>query len=171
MGLRKLFLLAATALLPFACTDTSPTGPSPSSATGVRTAGTTAVVPAHESAPRALSPRQSARDGMIGTWGGQHVRITIGSASSILVYDCAHGTIDQAFNLDPAGRFDLVGTLVNEAPGPIREGQLPVTHRALYTGSTDGTTLTFSLTLTDTGQVLGPFTVIFGAPGRVLKCL
>ncbi len=171
MGLRKLFPLAAIALLPLACADQSPTDPSSNAASGVQTAGGTAVVPARESAPRSLAPRQSPNDGMIGTWGGDHVRITIGAASAILVYDCAHGTIDQAFTVDQAGRFDLMGTHVAETPGPIREDQAPVTHPARYTGSTDGKTLTFSVTLTDSGQMLGPFTLALGALGHVVKCL
>jgi hypothetical protein len=108
---------------------------------------------------------------MIGTWGGEHVRITIGATSAILVYDCAHGTIDQAFVVDPAGRFDLVGTHVPESPGPVREDKPPVAHPARYAGSTDGKTLTFSITLTDSGQSFGPFTLSLGAPGRLFKCL
>ncbi len=171
MGLRKLLPLAAIALLPLACTDRSPTAPASNAASAARSALETAIVPSRESAPRVLAPRQSPNDGMIGTWGGDHVRITIGAASAILVYDCAHGTIDQAFIVDPAGRFDLVGTHVPEAPGPIREEQAPATHPARYTGSTDGKTLTLSVTLTDSGQVLGSFTLALGAPGRVVKCL
>ena len=171
MGFRKFFALAAIVLLPLACTDRSPTGPAPNAVSGVQTAGETAVVPARESAPRSLAPRQSANDGMIGTWGGEHVRITIGAASAILVYDCAHGTIDQTFVVDPAGRFDLVGTHVPESPGPVREDQPPVAHPARYAGSTDGKMLTFSVTLTDSGQILGPFSLSLGAPGRVFKCL
>jgi hypothetical protein len=171
MGVRRFSALAVIALLPLACADRSPTGPAANAVSGVRTAAETAVVPARESAPRPLAPRQSPNDGMIGTWGGEHVRITIGAASAILVYDCAHGTIDQAFVVDPAGRFDLVGTHVPESPGPVREDKPPVAHPARYAGSTDGKTLTFSTTLTDSGQILGPFTLSLGAPGHLFRCL
>ncbi|HEY3124400.1 MAG TPA: hypothetical protein VGK70_10115 [Thermoanaerobaculia bacterium] len=170
MGLRKFFALAAIVLLPLACTDRSPTGPAPNAVSGVQTAGETAVVPARESAPRSLAPRQSANDGMIGTWGGQHVTITIGAASTILSYDCAHGTIDQPFVVDSNGSFDLVGTHVPEAPGPIRQGD-PVVHPARYTGTVEGKTIAFTVTETDIGQTLGPFVLTFGVAGRIFKCL
>ena len=35
----------------------------------------------------------------------------------------------------------------------------PVRHPARYTGSTDGNVLTFTVTLTDSNQTLGPFTI------------
>ncbi len=108
---------------------------------------------------------------MIGTWGGQHVRITIGGASSILVYDCARGTIDQPFVVDPSGRFSLVGTYIPESPGPVHQGQAPVAHPALYSGSIDGKTLTFTVILTDTAAIAGPFVVLLGASGHVVQCL
>jgi hypothetical protein len=110
-------------------------------------------------------------DGLIGTWGGVHVRITIGAASSILEYDCAHGSIDQSFAVNAAGGFTLTGTHVVESGGPIRQGAEPLSHPALYTGSTDGKTMAFTVTLTDTNQTFGPFTLALDAPGRVVKCL
>jgi hypothetical protein len=110
-------------------------------------------------------------DGLIGTWGGDDVRITIGAASSILQYDCAHGTIDQPFAVNSIGRFDLVGTHTLEEPGPIREGQTSVARPARYTGSTDGKTMTFAITLTESNQTFGLFTLALDAPGRVVKCL
>jgi hypothetical protein len=110
-------------------------------------------------------------DGLIGTWGGEHVRITIGAASSILEYDCAHDSIDQPFAVNTAGGFTLTGTHVVESGGPIREGEGPMSHPALYTGSTDGKTMTFTVTQTDTNQTLGPFALALDAPGRVVKCL
>jgi hypothetical protein len=108
--------------------------------------------------------------GLIGTWGGEHVRITVGAASSILEYDCAHGSIDQPFTVDTGGRFDLIGTHVPEGPGPTHEGP-PTTHPARYTGSTDGNTMTLTVTQTDTNETLGPFALALDAPGRVVKCL
>jgi hypothetical protein len=170
MGVRRFSAQAVIALLPLACTDRSPTGPAGNAVSGVQTAGETAVVPARVSAPRPLAPRQSANDGMIGTWGGEHVRITIGAASAILVYDCAHGTIDQPFVVDSNGHFDLVGTHVPEGPGPIRQGD-PVVHPARYTGTVEGKTIAFTVTETDVGQTLGPYVLTFGVAGRIFKCL
>ena len=167
--IRRLLTLAAAVGLSLACADSTPTGPVLGQADG----GSAQAVssPARGSAPRSLAPRQSAADGLIGTWGGDHVRITIGAASSILEYDCAHGSIDQPFKVDASGHFDLAGTHVLEGPGPIREDQPPVAHPARYTGMTDGKTMTLTVTQTDSNQTLGPSTLTLDAPGRVVKCL
>jgi hypothetical protein len=165
---RDLSLFLAVALS-IACTGKTPTGPSLAAVGAASAAGASAG--GRPSAPRALAPRQAASDGLIGTWGGEHVRLTIGMASSLLEYDCAHGSIDQPFTVDAAGRFDLAGVHVVETPGPVREGDESVQHPARYTGSTDGKTLTFTLTLTDSNQTFGPFTLTLNAPGRVVKCL
>ena len=161
-------LLGAVALS-IACADKTPTGPAIVEIEG--TSPQAASSPARASAPRPLAPRQPTADGLIGTWGGDHVRATVGLASSLLVYDCANGSIDQAFTVDTAGRFALTGTHVMESPGPVQEGVDPVRHPALYTGSTDGKVLTFTVTLTDSNQTFGPFTLALNAPGRVVHCL
>lgn len=166
-----LTLLAAVALSA-ACADKTPTGPAMAGAGAVEVVSAEAVAsPSRGFAPRSLAPRQSAPNGLIGTWGGDHVRITIGAASSILEFDCAHGTIDQSLALNFAGQFTAVGTIVLESPGPVKENDEGSRHPALYTGSTNGKTLTFMITLTDTGQTLGPFSPALDAPGRILKCL
>jgi len=164
----RFLTLAAAVGLSLACEGRTPTGPALVQAQGDTAQ---AASPARGSSPRSLAPRQSVADGLIGTWGGVHVRITIGAASSILEYDCAHGSIDQPFTVNVAGGFTLTGTHVVESGGPIREGVEPVRHPARYTGSTDGRTMTFTITLTDTNETLGPFALALDAPGRVVKCL
>jgi hypothetical protein len=163
---RGLLLLGAAALS-ITCADKTPTGPAI-----VEIEGTSSqAAPARASAPRPLAPRQPTAYGLIGTWGGDHVRATVGLASSLLVYDCAHGSIDQPFTVDTAGRFALAGTHVMESGGPVQVGVEPVRHPALYTGSTDGKLLTFTVTLTDSNQTFGPFTLALNDPGRVFRCL
>lgn len=165
---RGLSLLAALALS-VGCADRSPTGPVIAAA--VEGATEAASSPGRASAPRIVGPRSPVATGLIGTWGGDHVRATVGAASSILEFDCAHGTIDQPFAVNAAGLFDLAGTFVLESPGPIRDGEEPVRHPARYRGSTEGKTLTFTITLTDSGQIFGPFALALNAPGRIFKCL
>jgi hypothetical protein len=43
-------------------------------------------------------------------------------------------------------------------------------HPALYTGTVTGKTMTFTVTLTDTGEKLGPFVLTFGVASRLFKC-
>ena len=152
-----------------ACAGKTPTGPATADIEGASSQA--ASPPARASVPRSLAPRQVTAEGLIGTWGGDHVRATVGLASTLLVYDCANGSIDQPFTVDAAGRFDLTGTHAMESPGPIRVGDEPVRHPARYTGSTDGKVLTFTVTLIDSSQTFGPFTLALNAPGRVVRCL
>ena len=164
---RGLILLLVLALAA-ACADRTPTGPAVPESRGARAQSVSS--PGRVAEPRTLAPRSSTTLGLIGTWGGDHVRITVGAAASAIEYDCARGSIDQPFAVDASGRFDLAGTHVTEQPGPIRETPLPV-HPARYAGSTDGRTMTFVVTLTDSNQTFGPFTVTLDAPGRVVKCV
>ena len=163
-GLTLLLVLALAA----ACADRTPTGPAVPESRSARLQS--ASSPGRVAEPRTLAPRPSTTVGLIGTWGGDHVRITIGAAASVIEYDCARGSIDQPFAVDASGQFDLAGTHVTEQPGPTRETPLPG-HPARYAGSTDGKTMTYVVTLTDSNQTLGPFTLSLDAPGRVVKCV
>jgi hypothetical protein len=166
MAFRRFFALATIAAFPLACTDKSPTQPVSMEA---NSASTLAAASAGRPATRSLPSRNLEANGMIGTWGGQDLTVTIGAASAILSYPCAHGTIDQPFIADSNGNFGLVGTHVPESPGPIREGGL-VVHPAFYKGTVDGKTMTFTVTVTDTGQTLGPFVLTLGVATRLFKC-
>jgi hypothetical protein len=170
MSFHKCFALVIVAALPLACSDKAPTQPvslegtSASASASPQTASS-----AGRPATRSLPTRNLAADGMIGTWGGQHLTITIGAASTLLSYDCAHGTIDQPFVVDSNGNFDLLGTHVPESPGPIHPGD-PVAHPARYTGTVDGKTMTFTVTELDINEKLGPFVLTLGVAGRIFKC-
>jgi hypothetical protein len=166
MAFRRLFALATIAAFPLACTDKSPTQPAPMEA---NSASTLAAASAGRPATRSVPSRDVEANGMIGTWGGQNLTITVGAASAILSYPCARGTIDQPFITDSKGHFDLVGTHVPESPGPVREGDLP-THPARYTGTVDGKTMTFTVTQTDTGQTLGTFLLTLGVAASLHRC-
>ena len=105
---------------------------------------------------------------LTGVWGGDHITLTVGETSARLDLDCAHGDIPTRL---PPAPFSVGGTFVRERGGPIREGDVPDSHPALYAASTSGDTMTLTIRLTDSGDLLGPFALTRGAPGRVIKCL
>ena len=160
---RILAALALPAVLGAGCSERTPTGP----VAGAVSAAS--AVPSARSSPRPLAPRAPDTDKPIGTWGGDNANLTIGSSSAVIEFDCAHGTIDQPFAADSSGHFDLGGTFAPEGPGPVRLDP-PPTHPARYSGSTNGATMTLAVTLTDSGQVFGPFVLTYGTAGRVFKC-
>ena len=171
MVFRRFLVLVTITSLPLACSDRSPTQPASMEGNSTSAQAATAVGrPATRSVPARAAPADGTTAGMIGTWGGQGLTMTIGAAGAILSFDCGHGTIDQPFVADPKGSFDLVGTYVHESPGPIRPGP-SVAHPARFTGTVNGKTMTITAAETDTGLTLGKFVLTLGDAGRVFKCL
>jgi len=105
-----------------------------------------------------------------GMWGGQHIRLEINGNSASIDYDCAHGKIDGPLTLDGKSQFAWRGTHAREGPGPVRENQKANDQRVVYTGSISGDTMTLTVKLADTNEVIGTFALTRGNPGRVFKC-
>ena len=59
---------------------------------------------------------------------------------------------------------DVVGTWGGDNAGMI------VTHPATFSGHIIGQTMTLTVTLTDTGQVLGPVTLVYGKEPKMGPC-
>jgi hypothetical protein len=105
-----------------------------------------------------------------GSWGGSHIRIEVGPHSATIDYDCANGTIDGPFTIDSKGRFTWRGTHNREHPGPIRIDEKPDSRPAIYSGWIKGDTMTLTVKLAGTNEVVDTFTLKRGGSGRVFKC-
>ncbi len=108
---------------------------------------------------------------MTGTWGGRSVNLEVTEGGARVEYDCAHGTISGPIEPDKNGRFEVRGTHAIERPGPVREGQEDAGRPALYAGSVDDKTMTLTVTLSDTNEAVGTFTLTHGKRSRIVKCL
>lgn len=106
-----------------------------------------------------------------GEWGGQHIGLTVLDRGAALEYDCASGSIDEPLLIDSRGDFLAVGTHTRGHGGPARIDEVPDRHPARYAGSTDGKTMTLTVTLSDSGELLGTFNLVRGASPSVFKCL
>jgi len=104
-------------------------------------------------------------------WGGDHVGLTVSATGGVLEYDCASGTIDHPIVAATNGNFVAQGTHTIGHGGPIMVGEIPDRHPARYEGWTDGEKMTLSVTITDTGQKLGDFTLVRGQSPHVFRCL
>src|SRR5258708_2488613 len=60
-----------------------------------------------------------------GTWGGDHLTMTVASDNTHFEFDCAHGDVATALALDSHGQFSQTGVFVREHGGPIRQGEVP----------------------------------------------
>jgi hypothetical protein len=105
-----------------------------------------------------------------GNWGGPHIRIEVGPRSATIDYDCANGTIDGPFTIDGKGRFTWRGTHNREHGGPIRIDEKRNTRQAIYSGWIKGDTMTLTVKLAGTDEVLETYTLKRGSEGRVFKC-
>src|SRR5437762_11754090 len=106
-----------------------------------------------------------------GVWGGDHISMTVADASAHLELDCAHGDIPAVLSVDRQGQFGVAGTYVREHGGPIRQGEMPDSHPAIYSGLVASTMMTLTIRLADTNESIGTFSLTSGSSGRVVKCL
>lgn len=120
-------------------------------------------------ASAAARPRKMQRMST-GTWGALHIRIDVEKNSATIDYDCANGTIDGPLTFDSKGRFTWHGTHRRDGPGPIRVEHEFKGRPALYTGVIKGDTMTLTVKLTDTDEVVDTYTLKRGSIGRVFKC-
>jgi len=164
------FLFWSLLIFATACSGRSPTNPD-TMGNGARATDKAADAQPIRPAARVVAPRVANQTILLGAWGGLHVGLQLTGTGGTLEYDCAHGTIDQPFVIDSAGRFQLAGTHTREHGGPIRKDEKPNTHPARYTGAVDGDTMILTVTLTDSNEVLGIFPLTRGRMARVVKCL
>lgn len=105
-----------------------------------------------------------------GVWGGEHVRLQVNDGGAAVEFDCANGSIDQPVVLDGEGRFNVKGRYAAEHGGPVRRDETDNTRPARYAGQVKGDTLTLNVTVGDSKESVGPFTLTRGSEGRVMKC-
>jgi hypothetical protein len=102
-----------------------------------------------------------------GTWGGKGILVQVTDDGATVEYDCAHGTIERLeFKGDG---FEARGTHTFESFGPTRAGDESA-RPARYTGRVSGDEMTLTVTLTDTLQEVGTFSLARGRRVRIVKC-
>jgi len=93
----------------------------------------------------------------------------------LLEFDCAHGRIPGAFDVDAEGRFNLKGVFVREHGGPVRSDEALEERAALYAGRIRGERMTLDLSLNDgAGEPTGliaSYTLEKGRVPNLMKCL
>jgi hypothetical protein len=110
-------------------------------------------------------------DVVTGAWGGVHLGLVATGTGAELEYDCATGRIGTAVRPDGSGRFSVGGFHFPGHGGPIRTDEEQVQRPARYDGTVRGDRMTITVTLTDTSETIGTFTLVRGATPHVFKCL
>lgn len=103
---------------------------------------------------------------VVGTWGGENAGMIV-TANDVHVHiACTLGNTVGPIHPDADGRFEATGTY-NVDAYPVDRG---ITHPARFSGRIIGKTMTLTVSLTDTGQVLGPVTLVYGEEPRLGPC-
>jgi hypothetical protein len=106
-----------------------------------------------------------------GVWGGDHIIIDVTDGGAKIMYDCAEGVIEQPIETDDNGRFDVRGAHIRNHGGPVRSDEKPDRHRARYAGRVNGKTMTLTVTLADTNETIGTFSLTYGERPELKRCL
>ncbi len=101
-----------------------------------------------------------------GTWGGENAGLIAFDTTAHVHIGCTAGDTKRAIVTDPQGRFDVPG-MYNITLYPVARGP---DHPARFAGSTDGQTMTLTVTLTDTAVTLGPVQLELGKEPRMGPC-
>jgi len=106
---------------------------------------------------------------VIGKWGGPGADLRLTLSGGTVEYACGSGTIDSAWTLTTDGHWNAAGQHFTGG-GPVPPGGGPA-HPAQYAGRVRGSQLTFTVTLTDLGDTLGPFVLERGKTVSLQLCL
>ena len=108
---------------------------------------------------------------LAGTWGGEHISLTVLDSTANLEFDCAHGSIDELISVDTEGNFEVTGIYVIEHGGPIRIDETLEKYPSLYKGRIEGEKMTLIIILKDTETEIDTFWLARGAEPIIYKCL
>ncbi len=107
--------------------------------------------------------------GVTGQWGGPEAAMTLSDQGGSVLYACGEGTVDPDWHLSPGGRWSATGRHYFGG-GPVPAGGHQP-HPASYQGMLTDSKLRFTVTLTDLGEILGPFTLVRNGSGPGNQCL
>ena len=107
---------------------------------------------------------------LMGTWGGKHIELVVGTLDSAVEFDCAEGMIFGPYSVDRRGDFSWIGTYTRGTGGPERIGEVRPSVSAVYSGVLRGPEMTMRIQLDD-GQTLGPFELKRFQEPQLTRCL
>jgi hypothetical protein len=105
-----------------------------------------------------------------GTWGGTGAALKVTDSGAKIEADCANGQMPGPLTLDAEGRFTVEGTWTAEHAGPIRNDEEAAAAKVRYAGHVSGSTMALEVSLMESGQNIGSFTLTFGSDGQLRKC-
>ncbi len=105
-----------------------------------------------------------------GSWGATGINLSIGAGSSQIQFDCADAEITDVLQIDSQGNFTANGYFVRGTHGPIRIDAAPKQNPATFTGMIAGDSMNLKITLVESGEVIGEYSLGKDAIGRIRRC-
>ena len=105
-----------------------------------------------------------------GTWGGDHIALTVTESGARIEFDCASGDIPKPIMIGDDGRMSVDGVYLPEHGGPVRIDEVAERKPARYSGPLNGQTLILDVMLIASNEHVGRFTLTHGATPEVRKC-
>lgn len=105
-----------------------------------------------------------------GNWGGAGVGLNVGETAADLEFDCATAEIPRGLMIDKAGNFIVDGVYIRRSPGALRTKLPPKRAAARFEGRISGKTMMLTITLTETDEKIGDFTLQRGKTGSIRRC-
>lgn len=115
--------------------------------------------------------QQKSKEIAPGSWGGRGIELIVENGSARIRYDCAEAEIDSKILMSEQGNFSVDGVYIRRTPGPIRVGNPPQRQPAIFEGKVSGNTMNLSVTITDSKEKIGEFTLKKGDNAVIRRCL
>ncbi len=124
----------------------------------------------HKANNQARKANNKMNNAQIGLWGGEHISLDGTEQAARIEYDCGHGSIDQRIIPNGNGHFNVKGTHIREHGGPVRKDEVPDVHPAEFSGQINNNTMNLTVTESDTKELVGKFTLVYGQKPHIVKC-
>jgi hypothetical protein len=118
-----------------------------------------------------------------GTWAGPGIVLSIKEGTALVEFDCAHGAIEGALQIDDSGHFKWKGQYEIGSGGPAQatvaraeenngatQKQTTAPANASYEGIVNGREMTLTVTLLESHTGIGTFQLGEGQRPRLHKC-
>jgi hypothetical protein len=105
-----------------------------------------------------------------GRWGGTGIGLNVEETAVNIEFDCATAEISRNLMIDQAGNFSTDGIYIRRTPGALRLKFPPKRVPASFEGKISGKTMTLRITLTETGEKIGDFTLQLGKTPAIRRC-
>ena len=114
--------------------------------------------------------QQNSLDVKRGIWGGRGISLVVEKNSYVIDLDCGKAAILTRLRIRKDGKFSAIGIMTRSGPGPVMRDAPPRAQRVRFEGRVSGKQMTIKVTLADSGDLVGDYTLERGAQSELTRC-